>query len=85
MFWRKPFFANVVDAEEFHTEAININNSDMTEIVVDESQSHAEIVAEENHSHGEIVAGDICTSAVSYTHLRAHETPEHRGWRRERE
>ena len=21
-------------------------------------------------------------SAVSYTHLRAHETPEHRGWRR---
>ena len=24
---------------------------------------------------------DANTSSVSYTHLRAHETPEHRGWR----
>mgnify|MGYP003328607478 CR=1 FL=1 len=23
----------------------------------------------------------ISSKAVSYTHLRAHETPEHRGWR----
>ena len=31
MFWRKPFFANVMEAEEFHTEAIHIKNSDMSE------------------------------------------------------
>ena len=43
-----------------------------------------------NFAHGEIIAlGAIMTlffsnpidsRAVSYTHLRAHETPEHRGW-----
>ena len=27
----------------------------------------------------------IGTETVSYTHLRAHETPEHRGWPRRRE
>ena len=28
-----------------------------------------------------VTAPMIKTIAVSYTHLRAHETPEHRGWR----
>ena len=27
----------------------------------------------------------LSSTAVSYTHLRAHETPEHRGWRLVRE
>ena len=28
--------------------------------------------------------GNNVSTSVSYTHLRAHETPEHRGWRRVR-
>ena len=38
------------------------------------------IVNEKGDFSGSVSGGCVESAAVSYTHLRAHETPEHRGW-----
>ena len=45
------------------------------------ARSHNEIEKKLGRHFDNVLRRRYCTKAVSYTHLRAHETPEHLGWR----